>query len=170
MTGKYRFPRVALTLALALGLGLAAPAMADSVATEQQHGALTLTQLQHGQLSPKRLTSGQYENRGEYLMGRALGSPPPHLRMNALMDEMMGPTAADQMHIYLGERYLGVSTPPSSRSAPLYGLMGVMMSGYRGSPRSSATGTVTGSSGTRWPASNRTITSRSPARGRESPN
>jgi hypothetical protein len=37
------------------------------------------------------------------------------------------------MHVYLGKRYLGVSATPTSRYGQLYGLMGVMMSGYRGS-------------------------------------
>lgn len=66
-------------------------------------------------------------------MGRALGSTQLHQRMNTLMDEMMGSSASDQMHIYLGKRFLGVSVTPSSRYTQLYGLMGVMMGGYRGS-------------------------------------
>lgn len=134
MTRRCRLARIAVPFALALGLALAGPAMAASVATEQQQGAQILSQVQNGQLNGKHLSTGQYENLGEYLMGRALGSTALHERMNALMDQMMGATAADQMHIYLGERYLGLSTTPASRYAPLYGLMGVMMSGYRGSP------------------------------------
>jgi hypothetical protein len=122
-----------LVLSLALCFALAAPALA-SVASEQQQGAQILAQVQHRQLAAKSLSSGQYERVGEYLMGQALGSTQLHQRMNALMDQMMGTGAADQMHIYLGERYLGVSTTPTSRYAPLYGLMGVMMSRYRGSP------------------------------------
>lgn len=134
MTRKPRFPRVALPVALVLAVAFSAPAMADLVATEQDQGAQILTQVQHGQLRPKSLTTAQYENLGEYLMGQALGSTQLHQRMNTLMDEMMGPTAADQMHVYLGKRYLGVSITASSRYTALYGLMGVMMSGYRGSP------------------------------------
>jgi len=110
MTRRYKLRRVGLLLAVALSLTLAAPAIADSVATEQQRGAQILSQVQHTQLNPKSLTSGQYRNLGEYLMGQALGSTQLHQRMNALMDEMMGPSAADQMHFYLGERYLGVRT------------------------------------------------------------
>jgi hypothetical protein len=130
MSRKSTLSRIAPPLALALSLALAAPAFADSVATEQQHGAQILSQIQHDKLNRERLTSPQYENLGEYLMGRALGSTPLHQRMNTLMDEMMGPRAADQMHIYLGERYLGVSATPTSRNGQLWGLMGVMMSGY----------------------------------------
>jgi hypothetical protein len=53
--------------------------------------------------------------------------------MNSLADQMMGSTAVDQMHVYLGERYLGKSTAQiSGRYAPMYGLIG-MMTGYRGS-------------------------------------
>jgi hypothetical protein len=133
MTHRYRLSRLALPLALVLGLTFAAPALADSVATEQAQGAQVLAQIQHGTLGPKGLTSGQYQNLGEYLMGRALGSTQLHQRMNALMDEMMGSSAGDQVHIYLGKRLLGVSVTPSGRYSKLYGLTGVMMSGYGGS-------------------------------------
>jgi hypothetical protein len=133
MIRSYRLSRLALPLALVLGLTFAAPALADSVAIEQQQGAQVLAQVQHGKLNPKALTSTQYEHLGEYLMSRALGSTQLHQRMNALMDEMMGSSASDAMHIYLGKRYLGVSAAPSSRYSQLYGLMGVMMSGYRDS-------------------------------------
>ena len=130
---RYKLPRLALPLALVLGLTLAAPALADSVAAEQAQGAQVLNQVQHATLSPKSLTSDQYQNLGEYLMGRALGSTQLHQRMDALMDEMMGSGASDQMHIYLGKRFLGVNATPSSQYSQLYGLMGVMMSGRRGS-------------------------------------
>ena len=133
MTRIPRLSRVTLPLVLALGLALPGSAVADLTASEQQQGAQVLSQVQHGTLSPKRLASMQYQDVGEYLMGQALGSTALHQRMNTLMDEMMGPTAADQMHTYLGQRYLGVSTTRGARFAPLYGLMGVMMSGYRGS-------------------------------------
>ena len=61
--------------------------------------------------------------------------------MNTLMDEMMGPTAADLMHIYLGKRYLSVNATPGAREAGLWGLMGVMMSGYHGSTLAGMMGT-----------------------------
>lgn len=134
MIRRYKLSRSALPLALVLGLTFAAPALADSVAAEQAQGAEVLAQIQHGKLSPKGLNSEQYQNLGEYLMGRALGSPQLHQRMNALMAEMMGSSASDQMHSYLGKRFLGVRATPSSRDSELYGLMGVMMSGSRGSP------------------------------------
>lgn len=57
------------------------------------------------------------------------------------MGGMMGPSASDAMHIYLGKRYLGVSASPSSRYDQLYGLMGGMMSGYRGSALAGMMGT-----------------------------
>ena len=133
MIRVYTLSRLALPLALVLGLTLAAPARADSVAAEQAQGAQGRARVQHGTLSPKSLTTGQYQNLGEYLMGRALGSTRLHQRMNTLMDEMIGSGASDAMHVFLGKRYLGVSVTPSSRYGRLYGLMGVMMSGYRGS-------------------------------------
>jgi hypothetical protein len=132
-TRKPALARIALPLAVVLGLALAAPALADSVATEQQQGAEVLTQIRHGTVNPRALANSQYGNLGEYLMGRALGSVQLHQRMNTLMDAMMGPNASDLMHIYLGKRYLGVSATPTSHYGQLWGLMGVMMSGYRGS-------------------------------------
>ena len=133
MIRRYKLSRLVLPLALALGLTFAAPALADSVAAEQAQGAQVLSQVQHGTFSPKGLTSDQYQNLGEYLMGQALGSTQLHQRMNTLMDEMMGSSASDQMHIYLGKRFLGVTVTASSRYSQLYGLMGVMMDGYHGS-------------------------------------
>jgi hypothetical protein len=148
MIRRYKLSRSALPLALVLGLTFAAPALADSVAAEQAQGAQVLAQVQHGTLSPKGLTSEQSQNLGEYLMGRALGSPQLHQRMNTLMDEMMGSSASDQMHVYLGKRFLGVSATPSSRNSEFYGLMGVMMSGYRGSPLAGMMGAYLNGQGT----------------------
>lgn len=133
MIRRYKLSCLALPLALVLGLAFAAPALGDSVATEQAQGAQVLAQVQHGTLSPKDLTGDEYQTVGEYLMGRALGSTQLHQRMNTLMDEMMGSSASDAMHTYLGKRYLGVSATPSSQYSQLYSLMGTMMSGYHGS-------------------------------------
>ena len=63
-------------------------------------------------------------------MGRALGSTAAHERMNSLMAQMMGSTATDRMHAYLGERYLGQNAQIPNRYMPMYGLIG-MMTGYR---------------------------------------
>jgi hypothetical protein len=148
MIRRYKPLRLALPLALVLGLTFAAPALADSAAAEQAQGAQVLSQVQHGTLNPKSLTGDQYQYLGEYLMGRALGSTQLHQRMNTLMDEMMGSGASDQMHIYLGQRYLGVSVTPSSRYSQLYGLMGVMMSGYHGSALAGMMGAYLNGQGT----------------------
>jgi len=122
-------PRAALSFAAALllALVLAAPSLA-SVASEQAQGSQILSAVHAGTLKGKSLSSSQYEQLGEYLMGQALGSTTAHSRMN----EMMGSAATDQMHRYLGERYLGKSAQIQGRYAPMYGLIGMMM-GYRGS-------------------------------------
>ena len=148
MIRRYKLPRLALPLALVLGLAFAAPALADSVAAEQAQGAQVLSQVQHGALNPKNLTTDQYQVVGEYLMGRALGSHQLHQRMNTLMDEMMGSSAADQMHIYLGKRFLGVRVTPSSRYSQLYGLMVSMLSGYHGSALAGMMGAYLNGQGT----------------------
>jgi hypothetical protein len=128
-----RLSRAARSLALgfALVLTLAAPAWA-LVASEQQQGAQILGAIHAGKLKGTNLSNSQYEHVGEYLMGQALGSTQAHERMNSLMQQMMGSAAVDQMHIYLGERYLGKSAQISGRYAPMYGLIG-MMTSYRGS-------------------------------------
>ncbi|MFI4977259.1 MAG: hypothetical protein ACHQC8_01055 [Solirubrobacterales bacterium] len=120
-----------LALAFTIALALAAPASA-SVASEEQQGAQTLSAIRSGTLKGASLSSSQYEHVGEYLMGQALGSTAAHERVNSLMEQMMGPAAGDQMHVYLGERYLGKSATFSGRYAPMYGLIG-MMTSYRGS-------------------------------------
>lgn len=101
------------------------------MAAEQQQGAQILSTVKAGKVKGTSLSSAQYEHVGEYLMGQALGSTAGHERMNSLMDQMMGSTAVDQMHVYLGERYLGKSAQIPGRYAPMYGLIG-MMTGYRG--------------------------------------
>ncbi|HEY5194459.1 MAG TPA: hypothetical protein VIJ39_11400, partial [Solirubrobacteraceae bacterium] len=133
MIRTHTLPRTALSFAgaLLLALVVAAPSLA-SVASEQAQGSQILSAVHAGTLKGKSLSSSQYEQVGEYLMGQALGSTTAHGRMNTLMDEMMGSAAGDQMHRYIGERYLGKSTQIQGRYAPMYGLIGMMM-GYRGS-------------------------------------
>lgn len=133
--GARKRGRALLALVLLAGM-LAALGAAPALGSvrEEQQGARILRSIHAGKLLPSGLSSSQYEHVGEYLMGRALGSSKLHERMSSLMDEMMGPAASDRMHVYLAERYLGESVRPSSRYGALYGLMGVMMSGYHGSP------------------------------------
>lgn len=119
-------------LTAALASLSAAPALASL--NEEHQGGQTLSAVHSGKIKASGLSSAEYEHVGEYLMGQALGSSQLHERMNSLMDNMIGSAASDQMHTYLGERYLGKSVQPSSQYGSLYGLMGVMMSGYHGSP------------------------------------
>jgi preprotein translocase subunit SecG len=133
MTRARKLTRSTLSLALAFTIALALTASASaSVASEEQQGAQTLGAVHAGTLKGTSLSTSQYEHVGEYLMGQALGSTAAHERMNSLMEQMMGPAAGDQMHTYLGERYLGKSATFSGRYAPMYGLIG-MMTSYRGS-------------------------------------
>lgn len=138
MIRTHILPRTIWSLAAAFVLALVfvAPTWA-SVASEQQEGAQILSAIHAGKLKGTSLSSSQYEHVGEYLMGQALGTTASHERMNTLMDQMMGSTAVDQMHIYLGERYLGKSAQIPGRYMPMYGLIG-MMTGYRGSGSSIA--------------------------------
>jgi len=88
---RHRFAR-SVPLAFVLALTLAAPTWA-SVASEQREGAQVLVKLHDGKLKETSLSSLQYEQLGEYLMGQALGSTSAHERMSSLMRQMMGSTA-----------------------------------------------------------------------------
>lgn len=121
---------VAITLA-----ALVAPAAL--ALTEEQQGARIVNAIHAGKLSARHLSTTQYERVGEYVMGRGIGSPRVHERMNAMMETMMGQAATDQMHVYLGRRYLGVSTqaPPlpsmmNQDGVAAGGMMGQGMMGY----------------------------------------
>lgn len=122
-----------IIVALAAGLlAFSAPAAVASPASEQQQGAQILSEVHAGKLTAQSLSTTQYEHVGQYLMGRALGSTQTYEAMDSLMDRMMGESASGQMYRYLGERYLGKSPRPDSRSLPMYGWMASMMSAYRG--------------------------------------
>lgn len=124
---------VKIIVALAAGLlAFSAPAAVASPAGEQQQGAQVLGEVHAGKLKAQSLTGTHYEHVGQYPMGRALGAPQTYEAMDSLMDRMMGQSASGQMYRYLGERYLGKSPRPDSRSLSMYGSMASMMSAYRG--------------------------------------
>jgi hypothetical protein len=155
-------PRTALSFAGALLVALVvAPPSLASVASEQAQGSQILSGVHAGTLKGKSLSSSQYEQVGEYLMGQALGSTTAHGRMNALMADMVGSAAGDQMHRYIGERYLGKSAQIQRRYAPMYGFAGMMsgyLSGQGAGPAAagygmmgSGAGSSAGSTGGGWP-------------------
>jgi heme/copper-type cytochrome/quinol oxidase subunit 4 len=147
MSSTRKLPRTTLSFAVAFALTLVLTALTwASVASEQQEGAQLLSAVHSGKLKGTSLSRSQYEHVGEYLMGQALVSTASHQQMNSLMGAMVGSTAADQMHVYLGERYLGKSAQIPGRYAPMYGLIG-MMTGYRGSSIASMMSGYLGSHG-----------------------
>jgi hypothetical protein len=111
--------------AVALALAVLAVPSAQALPEEQQ-GARIVSEIQAGKLSAQRLSSNQYEHVGEYVMGREIGSPATHERMNATMETMMGQEATDQIHVYLGKRYLGLPTQGAASG------LGMMMMNPRG--------------------------------------
>jgi hypothetical protein len=124
---------VCAVVAIALAALVAPAALA---LTEEQQGARIVNAIHAGTLSGRHLSTTQYERVGEYVMGREIGSPRVHERMNAMMEKMMGQAATDQVHVYLGRRYLGVSTAATSASmmnqdgVAAGGMMGSGMMGY----------------------------------------
>ena len=118
--------------AFILALAAAPPAVA-SATSEQQQGAQVLSEVRSGTLSGTNLTSAQYQQLGQYLMGRALGSSERYEAMDSLMDQRMGRVVSDQMYQYMGERYLGKNVAPNSGYAPYYSWMASMISRYGGS-------------------------------------
>jgi hypothetical protein len=117
--------------AVILALAAAPPAVA-SATSEQQQGAQVLSEVRSGTLSGTNLTSAQYQQLGQYLMGRALGSSERYEAMDSLMDQRMGRVVSDQMYQYMGERYLGKSVSPDSSYGSYYGWMAKMIGGNRG--------------------------------------
>jgi hypothetical protein len=99
---------------------------------EEQQGAQIVREIRAGKLSAAGLSSTQYERVGEYVMGRNVGSPALHQRMNTMMETMMGQAATDQLHVYLGKRYLGQVTASSDAGPSMMNGSGSGPSGMMG--------------------------------------
>lgn len=90
----------------ALGLLGAAPALA-ALSDEVSAGRTVAARLHGGQASCASLSSSEFEQLGEYVMDRTVGSRLLHQAMNARMEATMGADNADRMHEALGRRYAG---------------------------------------------------------------
>lgn len=133
MTVTHNTRRITLMIVLTLALAaFVAPAAALSAPSETQQGAQVLSEVQAGKLKGKGLNDTQYERVGQYLMSRALGSTQRYEAMDSVMDRMMGQSTADQMYLYMGERYLGKNVAPNGNYKNFYGWMANMMSHYSG--------------------------------------
>jgi hypothetical protein len=103
--------RFSLIVALVVAvLGVAtAPALAslaDEVATRRQ----VAQRLQAGATSCDKLSDADFEQLGEYVMERMVGSRAAHRAMNDRMTAMMGDANTERMHELMGRRYAGCGT------------------------------------------------------------
>jgi len=125
--------RVGLTLAAfalaVLGSGSwTAASEAESVADEEQQGAVVLRAMEDGKRSCGDISTQEFERVGEYVMGRMAGSTSAHRSMNDLMASMMGERTEERMHQLLGRRFTGCAR----RGAASFGAMMGMMGGVAG--------------------------------------
>lgn len=120
--------RTLILIAAVGALALVLPsAAAASVASEQQQGARIVKGLKGKVPSKAKLTTGQYERVGDYVMGQMLGSTRAHESMDRLMHDMMGERGEEQMHAFLGRRYLGSGNARLPGGyARMMGMMGMM--------------------------------------------
>lgn len=89
---------------------------------EEADGKVLYEKLQSGQTSCQNLSDSDFELMGEYFMGQRLGAG--HEQMNAAMQQMMGTTGEEQMHIIMGRRIGGCAAgSPSAVQFPR-GMMG----------------------------------------------
>ncbi|VVB54678.1 Uncharacterised protein [uncultured archaeon] len=72
---------------------------------EEAEGLEIWTKLQSREILCGNLTDEQYELLGEYFMGQSAGDY--HAAMNKRMQQMMGETGEEQMHISMGKQYSG---------------------------------------------------------------
>lgn len=74
---------------------------------DEAEGFAIWTKVQNRELSCGSLTDDQYELLGEYFMGQSAGDY--HAAMNKRMQQMMGESGEEQMHISMGRQYSGCS-------------------------------------------------------------
>lgn len=95
-----------LLAVVVLGLLLGVPG-ASAAPPEEQQGARVLGDLESGKLSCDRASAEEFDQVGEYVMGRMLGSKSGHEAMDRMMSSMMGGDSEQQMHEAMGRRFSG---------------------------------------------------------------
>ena len=140
--------RLALTAVLFL-FALAQPALA--AASEGNQGSRILQDVNSGQRSCSDLTTDDFDQVGEYVMGRMVGSARGHESMDALMRSMMGAGTEKRMHVFLGRRFTGCG---GGRIPTAFGgmmsVMGMMGGGGTGYGGGSMMNPANGGSGGRY--------------------
>ena len=138
---------LALLAPLAIGVTLLAPsnAFGRPLSDEEREGQRVVSAVRDGR-DCGEVTRDEFVAAGEYAMGQTFSTARAHEAMDELMSEMMGKSAEEQMHEYLGHR----ATRCGGKDAPagFAGMMGTMsaMGGPMGSSSDARQGMM-GSSG-----------------------
>lgn len=119
-------PQAVAALLLAVAALYAWPALA--AAQNDSEGAATLRAVEAGQRSCNQLQAGDFEQIGEYVMGRMVGSQQAHESMNNLMRGTLGDAGEQQMHSALGQRFAGCGQGrfPAGVGGMMNGIGGMM--------------------------------------------
>jgi hypothetical protein len=108
MTMTTRLSILVAVFASILALG-AASALA-SLSDEISGGKATAARVDAGAASCENLSTTDFEQLGEYVMERMIGSRSANEAMNARMAAMIGSENSDRMHEAIGRRYAGCAT------------------------------------------------------------
>lgn len=107
----------------------AAPALAAD--SDGAQGGRILRSIEGGQRNCGDLKTADFEQVGEYVMGRMIGSVPAHQSMNETMRTMVGPSGERSMHVALGQRFTdcGQGRLPAGLATMMNGFGGMMSIG-----------------------------------------
>jgi uncharacterized membrane protein len=126
---RRRARRLALTLGAILALPGAGAAPGSASGGAEQQGTQLLQSFQAGEQKCQRLSRGQFEAIGEYVMGRMLGSTARHEAMDQQIRATTGPSGEAQAHVFMGQRFTGCAT---GHAPAAFGSMMGMMGNYSG--------------------------------------
>lgn len=74
---------------------------------EELEGKKIFDNLNNQKVNCSQLNDNDFELLGDYFMGRSIGSPQNHTRMDEMMKIMIGEQGKEQMHIAMGKRLSG---------------------------------------------------------------
>jgi uncharacterized membrane protein len=136
---------VAIAVAASLTTIIATPGAFASDQNEVRNGAAVVAAVDAGRQTCTDLTESDFEAAGEYSMERMVGSVQGHEAMDQAMTRMVGASALESMHRFLGERITGCAGAPAPPGfAGMMGMIGLMSSGMMGYGPGPGTGPIAG--------------------------
>jgi putative membrane protein len=97
---------VVMAVIAVMSIGLPSTSQA-STASEERAGARISGAVENGDRTCAQLDRDDFEQVGDFVMGRMAGSTASHEQMDSLMKRMMGASATEGMHIVMGRRFTG---------------------------------------------------------------